>query len=143
MKQFLILFILLFNLTVIAQSESYAGTYERRSEMNDGSIFEYTINLNSHGTFLFHSYEMHTKTKSPEQHKYGKGKWEADKNIISFSTDEQLDLDETHELNFSNTRARIDRKSPRNKSPEIIPDLMRFFSSDISWVEGKKLVKTN
>lgn len=130
-------------MTLTAQSVGYNGNYEVKYKMNDGSIFEYKINLNSNGSFKFHYYAKHTRSKSPDQNIYGKGKWKADKNIISFIIDEQIDLDETHILNFKNTRARIDRKSPRNKSPEIIPDLMRFFKSDISLVEGLKLIKIN
>ena len=63
------------------------------------------------------------------------------KNIITFSTDELADLDEDHVLNLNNSKARLDRKSLRNTSPEVVPDLIWFYDSEVSIVKGLKLKK--
>lgn len=140
MKLTIILLFLNFHLSGFAQSTSYAGIYKVNYD-TENAVFEYKVELNSDGTFIFHSYSNHFNATPSEQIVNGKGTWKAKKNIISFSTDELNDLDKTYTLNFSNSKARIDRKSPRNKTLEDIPDLMRIYESDISWVKGKKLTK--
>ncbi len=140
MKFAVILLLFTYGQIACAQSANYDGTYGVRYE-NVNSIIEYTLTLNVDGTFQFHSYTNHFKATPPEQNTYGKGTWNAEKNIISFFTDDQHELDEKHTLDFSATKARVDRKSIRNKSPEVIPDKMRIYESEISWVKGMKLEK--
>ncbi|MBT8256252.1 MAG: hypothetical protein KJO23_06910 [Bacteroidia bacterium] len=141
MRLLFILTALCTQFSLTAHSQSYEGSYEVRYEMNDGSIFNYSISLKRDGSFLFHAYEYHTKAITPEKNNYGKGTWTAKKNLITFTSSTILDMDDKHTLNFTNTKARIDRKSPRNKSAEIVPDLMRIYESEISWIKGKKLTK--
>ena len=130
-------------IAVFAQTNGYEGNYGITHEMKDGSHFEYDLTLNTDGTFSFHAYEYHTKVLTPERHFYARGNWSAMKNLITFTTDSNIDLDEKYTLDFTNTKARIDRKSQRNKSPGIVKDVMRIYDSDIFWVKGKILTKDN
>ncbi|MEM7186253.1 MAG: hypothetical protein AAF466_06310 [Bacteroidota bacterium] len=125
------------------QETGLAGTYEVRYETTDGNTFLYEITLHPDNTFLFHSYEYHAKAQPPEKERFGKGRWEANKNLIVLSTNEENDLDDTHTLNLDKTKARIDRKSPRNKNPNPVPDVMRIYESPVPWVKGKKLTKVS
>ena len=136
------LFLCIFGQVTIAQSTSYEGTYKVRHEAIN-AIFENTLILNADETFSFHSYTNHFNATPSEKDTYGKGTWRAKKNIISFFTDEENELDEKNTLNFSNTKARVDRKSIRNKSPEVIADKMRIYESNIAWVQGMKLEKVD
>jgi hypothetical protein len=140
MKCTIILFFFTFSLTLFAQSKNYGGNYDVRFKTENAN-FEYKLSLKTGGTFLFHSYANHFKANPSAQHTFGKGTWKFNKKIISFSTDLQNDLDETYTLNFNNTKAIIDRKSSRNKSPEKVPDIMRIYDSKIFWIKGMKLTK--
>jgi len=123
MKHILTLFVLTFNLSVSAQSAKYAGDYEVRYETDKGEVIEYTLSLQTNGMFLFHFYRHLGKAK-PEENYYGRGKWNDDKNLISLYTDVKNDIDDTHTLNFNNSKARIISKSPRDKSTKIIKILI-------------------
>jgi hypothetical protein len=140
MKNITLIIFLVINLIGFAQTSSHNGTYQVKYD-TDNAIFEYTLNLESNGTFTFHSYTNHFNANPKEKNQYGKGKWVAKKNLISFIADENIDINDKFNLNLNNTRARIDMKSPRNKTSEIIPTTMRIYNSDIFWIKGLKLTK--
>ena len=133
--------ILAFNLSINAQSDNYAGTYEVRFDTKN-AIIEYNLNINSDGTFVFHSYSNHFQANPQEKNLYGKGTWNITKNIVTLETNVNDDINNKYSLNFKNTKGRIDQKSTRNKSSEIIPITMRIYDSDIPWIKGLKLTKT-
>lgn len=140
MKPLLTIIVLTVSVTVFSQPASYSGTYSMRYDTSNAEL-EYTLNLNEDGTFKFHFYRNNDCSTCVVENSYGKGTWTTKKNLIYFSVDQNTDLDEEHTLNLNNSKARVDRKSPRNKSPEIVPDTLRFYESDIFWVSGMKLIK--
>ena len=140
LHQISILIGLTFGMNALSQSFSPAGIY-KASYNTQNAIIEYSLSLKSDGTFVFQSNSNHFKETPSKKSSLSRGTWKAEKNIIIFNSDEQRDINEIYTLNFSNTKARIERKSPRNKSKEIIPDVIRIYESDIFWVKGKKLIK--
>lgn len=142
MRNFLILFITLCTSSIHAQSGIYNGSYEKTYEIDNGDFHQYKITLNPDGTFLYHSHSNISMGIPPEKNIFGKGTWRVENNIISLTTDRTKDLDETYTLDLSNTKARYESKSPRDKSNRIVPTKLKFYQSDISWVKGKKLLKS-
>jgi hypothetical protein len=142
MKSILIFFLAAFTFTLNTQSGTYNGKYELKLEADNGDFHDYKLNLNSDGTFVFRSNSHISKRITPKNNTYGKGTWKAEKNIISFTTDKVKDLDITHSLDFSNSKARYDSKSPRDKSDRVVPSKLKFYQSDIFWIKGIELLKS-
>jgi hypothetical protein len=142
MRNFLMLLLALFTMTLNAQSGIYDGTYILKLDADNGDFHKWEITLNPDSTFLFHSFSKISMGIPPEKSTYGKGTWRAEKNIIYFTTDKIKDLDETHTLDLSHTKARYESKSPRDKTDRVLPIKLKFYQSDISWVQGKVLLKS-
>lgn len=139
MKNLLFISTLLFSLFSFAQSKEHVGVY--KLDLGSKSHFEKTtLTLNSDGTFLFHFYDYRENGIPKERTKYGKGTWTSEGKLILFSVNEK-DVDDAHVLNFNNSKARFDTKSPRDKSDRIIPTSIRFYKSDIFWMVGRTMVK--
>ena len=114
MKKYLLL-ILISNLTLFSQSDKVAGDYTLTFG-NEDAQFDYKLTLKQDGTFYFFYYSKIKQGIPPEKTKYGKGKWTEENNVVSFSSDKQIDLNEKHTLDFSNSKARFIIKSPRDKT---------------------------
>ena len=142
MKNLLVLWLTTLSLTLTAQSDIYNGKYSIKYEADNGDYHGYEMTLDPDGTFIFHSYSKISKGIPPEKYSYGKGNWRAEKNIVSFSTDKIIDLDETHSLDFSKTKARYVIRSLRDKSDRVVPTRLKFYQSDIFWVKGEELLKS-
>ncbi|MBO9585670.1 MAG: copper resistance protein NlpE N-terminal domain-containing protein [Flavobacterium sp.] len=117
-------------LTLSAQSNQFAGDYTR-SLSSENHIIEYKLTLNQDGTFEFHSYSKIQGGVPPEVNKYGKGKWNAKDNLITFSTNKKEDLDSKYILDFNNSTARFIAKNPRDKSDKVVETKLQFLESDI------------
>lgn len=126
-----------FSISISGQNESYAGNYEF---LKGNKNFTQSLTLNSDGTFVFHSYEYHEAGIPKEKNYYAKGSWRQDKNIICFST-KPSDLDNKYTVDFNNSKARFDTKSPRDKSNRDVKTSIRFYDCDIFWVIGKTFYK--
>jgi len=139
----LLLTILLFvcNMAVFAQADKVAGDYALIMNTQEGDAFEYTLTLSADGTFSFHHYSNIKKGIPPEKHFYGKGKWTIEKNVVSFTSDKQTDLDAKQTVDFSNTKSRFDTKSPRDKTDKVVKTRLRFLSSEIPWMKRIDLDK--
>ena len=131
MKILITTFLLIFNLTLFAQSNNFAGDYARSLSEGGKYIIEYKLTLNQDGTFVFHSYSKMQGGRPPEVNKYGKGKWSAKDNMITFSTNKQEDFDEKYTLDFNNSAARFVTKNPRDKSDKIVKTRLAFVASEI------------
>ncbi|PKP18078.1 MAG: hypothetical protein CVU07_02715 [Bacteroidetes bacterium HGW-Bacteroidetes-23] len=138
MKQFLLLLITSFSLSLSAQNEEYAGNYFLFNETEKGEILDYKLDLNSDGTFQFTSYRKDISKN--EYHHYSKGTWTVSNKVIHFTT-ENIDLEDKKSLNFSGTTARVFKKSPRDKSDVIKPTFLQFYKSKIPWIENLKISK--
>lgn len=139
----LLIFLIVANSTLLAQPESYVGNYTKRSESTQSkSILEYSLTLNSDSTFLIHIYR-NLDPSQPEENWFGKGTWKLEgTHTLVFYSNEQSDLDEKYTLNCTNTKARSNRKSPRNTSLKVEKESLRFFQSEILWLKGLELFKT-
>ncbi len=134
MRCIFIIAFLVFNLNIFGQS----GIYVKKSESKTNETkLEWTLTLKPDGTFL---YQFHRKLKggNPEENFYGKGVWKSKKNLVFFYS-ENKDIDETHTMNFNNSKARINSKSKRNKSNRIIKTSIRFYESKIPEITGLEL----
>ncbi|MCK7589615.1 copper resistance protein NlpE [Subsaxibacter sp. CAU 1640] len=135
-------FLAIFLVQVAVYSQlSIEGTYQLKVDATNATL-QRTLTLNSDGTFVFHSYEKHEQGLPKEKNFYGKGTWTVEKNVIIFKT-KSSDLDEKYQLDLTGTQARFDRKSPRDKSDRDIKTSLRFFASEIFWIKGMTLIKTD
>jgi len=141
MKLLITTFLLIFNLTLFAQSNNFAGDYTRSLSEEGKHIIEYKLTLNQDGTFVFHSYSKMQGGRPPEVNKYGKGKWSAKDNMITFSTNKQEDFDEKYTLDFNNSAARFVTKNPRDKSDKIVKTRLVFVASEIFWMQRIDIFK--
>ncbi|QOG01927.1 hypothetical protein [Flavobacterium sp. MDT1-60] len=136
MKHFITTILLIFNLTLFAQSNQFAGDYQRTlSDTQTKSVIEHKLTLNQDGTFVFHSYSNIKGGVPPEVNKYGKGKWTSKDNLITFSSNKQEDFDEKYTLDFNKSIARFVTKNPRDKSDKIVKTKLAFLESGIFWME--------
>lgn len=133
--------LLIFNLTLFAQSKQIAGDYTRSLGEEGKHIIEYKLTLNEDGTFEFHSYSKIQGATPPEVNKYGKGKWSAKDNLVTFSTNKKEDLDSKYTLDFSNSAARFITKNPKDKSDKIVKTKLQFLESQIGWMKRIDIFK--
>jgi hypothetical protein len=135
MKLLITSFLLIFSLTLSAQSNPFSGNYTR-SLSTEKHIIEYKLTLNPDGTFVFHSYSKIQNGNPAEENKYGKGKWSAKDNLITFSANKKEDLDSKYTLDFNNSTARFVAKNPRDKSDKIVKTKLQFLESGIFWIKS-------
>ena len=140
MKRIFIAIFLIGTMTSFSQSEKIFGNYFLMLG-NEKHQIEYKLNLNSDGSFVFHSYTNNQNGIPPITDKYGKGMWILDGKVISFITDKEKDLDEKHTMDFSNSKARFITKPSRDKTDRMIKDRLKFFKSEIFWIEGLDIFK--
>ncbi len=141
MKRFLITIFLISTFTLYSQADKITGKYFLELG-NEKHQIEYRLNINSDGTFDFHSYSNNKNGIPPIVHKYGKGTWSADGKVVSFLTNNEKDLDDKHTLNFSASKARFITKPSRNKTDRIIKTRLKFYESEILWIKGLDIFKT-
>jgi hypothetical protein len=141
MKLLLATLLLISNLTVLAQSNGFAGDYNRTFSKERDHLLDYKLTLNPDGTFLFHYYSKIKNGIPAEVNKYGKGKWTAKDNVITFSSNKQEDFDEKYTLDFNNSKARFITKNPRDKSDRIIKTRLAFLESEIPWMQRIDIYK--
>lgn len=133
--------LLIFTLTLSAQSASFSGDYTRSLGEEGKHIIEYKLTLNPDGTFEFHSYQKMQGGNPPEGNKYGKGKWSAKDNMITFSANKKEDFDEKYTLDFNKSIARFVIKNPRDKSDKVIKTKLQFLESGIFWMKRIDIFK--
>ena len=141
MKLLLTTLLFLFNLTIYAQSNAIAGDYNRNFSKEGDHLIEYKLTLHQDATFVFHSYSKIKNGVPPEVNKYGKGKWTAKDNVITFSSNKQEDFDAKYTLDFNKSKARFVTKNPRDKSDRIIKTKLTFVESEIQWIQRLDVFK--
>ena len=77
----------------------------------------------------------------PETNKYGKGKWSAKGNLITFSADKKEDFDDKYTLDLNKTIARYVTKNPRDKSDKIVKTKLTLLESEIFWLQRLDIFK--
>lgn len=141
MKVLITFFLLVFNLTLFAQSNQLAGEYSRSLSEKEKHTIEYKLTLNPDGTFVFHSYSKLQDGNPTEDNKYGKGKWSAKDNLITFSANKKEDLDSKYTLDFNNSTARFITKNSRDKSDKVVKTKLQFLKSEIFWMKSIDVFK--
>ncbi|MDY0988713.1 hypothetical protein SOM12_14880 [Flavobacterium sp. CFBP9031] len=141
MKPLITSFLLILTLTLSAQSNQFVGEYSRSLSEKEKHTIEYKLTLNPDGTFLFHSYSKIQGGNSAEDNKYGKGKWSAKENLITFSTNKKEDFDSKYTLDFNNSTARFIAKNPRDKSNKVVKTKLQFLESQIFWMKSIDIFK--
>ena len=141
MKLILAILLFILNLTLSAQSNQVVGDYTRSLSEEGKHIIEYKLTLNQDGTFVFHSYTKMQGGTPPEVNKYGKGKWSAKDNMITFSSNKKEDFDEKYILDFNNSKARFVTKNPRDKTDQIVKTRLIFLASEIPWMQRIDIFK--
>lgn len=141
MKLLITSFLLILTLTLSAQSNQFVGEYSRSLSEKEKHTIEYKLTLNPNGTFLFHSYSKIQGGNSAEDNKYGKGKWSAKDNLITFSANKKEDFDSKYTLDFNNSTARFIAKNPRDKSDKVVKTKLQFLESEIFWMKSIDLFK--
>lgn len=141
MKILIVIFLLMSNMTLLAQTNTLVGDYSLTLGTEGDHLFKYNLTLNSDGTFFFDYYSNIKQGIPPEVNKYGKGKWTEKDNVVTFYSDKNLDLDDKYTLDFTKSKARFVTKSPRNKTAEIIKTRLRFIESEIFWMKGINFFK--
>ena len=141
MKLIVTTLLLIFNLTLFAQTNNFAGDYTRSLGEEGKHVIEYKLTLNQDGTFLFHSYSKIQGGIPPEVNKYGKGKWSSKDNIITFSANKQEDFNDQYTLDFNKTTARFVTKNVRDKSDRVVKTRLTFVETEIRWLERLDLFK--
>lgn len=141
MKLTITALLLILNLTLFAQSKQIVGDYTRSLSEEGKHTIEYKLTLNEDGTFEFHSYTKLQGGTPPEVNKYGKGKWSAKNNLVTFSSDKKEDLNSKYTLDFSNSTARFITKNPRDKTDQIVKTRLTFLESKMFWLKGIDIFK--
>lgn len=141
MKPLITSFLLILTLTLSAQSNQFVGEYSRSLSEKEKHTIEYKLTLNPDGTFLFHSYSKIQGGNSTEDNKYGKGKWSAKDNLITFSANKKEDFDSKYTLDFNNSTARFIAKNPRDKSDKVVKTKLQFLESEIFWMKSIDVFK--
>ncbi|MCD0473324.1 copper resistance protein NlpE [Flavobacterium sp. EDS] len=141
MKLLITTLLLIFNLTLFAQSSNFAGDYNRTLTEEGKHKIEYKLTLNQDGTFLFHSYSKIQGGNPPEINKYGKGKWSSKDNVITFSSNKNEDFNDKYTLDFNNSKARFVTKNPKNKTDQVIKTKLTFLESGIFWMQKLDVFK--
>ncbi len=139
MKHILSFLILIFSLSLSAQSIEHVGEYKLKLG-EENHLIENKLILNQNGTFLFHHYDKISNGIPPERNSYGKGTWISKDKLMFFSTDENH-IYESNELDFNNSKARFISKTPRNKLAKVVKTAIRFYESNIFWMTGITLIK--
>lgn len=126
---------------VYGQENEIVGEYGKRSDLILNHVVKWILTLDGDGTFSYNFYRHLSCDNCEEENFSGKGTWTAQKNIITFETDVEKDLDNTYTKNFTNTKARFQSKSARNTTEKLIPSTLIFYESPLSGVKGLKLQK--
>ncbi|QLC65573.1 copper resistance protein NlpE N-terminal domain-containing protein [Flavobacterium sp. LPB0248] len=140
MKLIITALLLIIKLNLFAQSNQFAGDYTRSLSTEKHKI-EYKLTLNQDGTFEFHSYSNMQGGNPEEGNLYGKGKWSAKDNLVTFSSDKKTDLDEKYTLDFSHSTARFVTKNARDKSDKVVKTKLQFLESEIFWIKRIDIFK--
>lgn len=138
--KYLLLFTLLLS-SVITNAQDVAGVYQIKSD-SDGFSLIRKLTLNIDGSFEFYNYRYIENGIPKETLSYGKGSWTKDKKVITFST-KASDLDKKYTLDFNNSKARFNTKSPRGKSNRVIADFIVFYETDVFIAQRLKLFKSS
>jgi len=142
MKLLIATLLFISSVTLSAQSNQFAGNYSRSLSEKEKHTIEYKLTLNPDGTFEFHSYSKIQGGNPAEDNKYGKGKWSAKDNLITFSANKKEDFDSKYTLDFTNSSARFVTKNPRDKSAKVVKTKLQFLESEIFWMKGIDIFKS-
>ncbi|WP_047549619.1 hypothetical protein [Psychroserpens sp. Hel_I_66] len=134
----LLLLLFLFH-AFILNAQDVAGVYQIKSDTDEFSHIR-KLTLNHDGTFEFYHYRFIANGIPKETRSYGKGTWTLENKVITFSA-EASDLDSKYTLDFNNSKARFNTKSPRDKTNRVFADFIIFYKTDVVLAQRLKLFK--
>ncbi|WP_223549858.1 hypothetical protein [Aestuariivivens sp. NBU2969] len=141
MRKMILILFLMVSLVTFSQSEKVVGDYKITLGNKENHLIEYKLVLNRDHTFFFRAFTEIKKGIPSKVNTYGKGTWAFENNIVSFSADKTTDFNDKYTLDFNNTQARFVTKSPRDKTNRDIKTKLRFFKSNIFWMQRIDLFK--
>ncbi|PKQ45670.1 copper resistance protein NlpE N-terminal domain-containing protein [Confluentibacter flavum] len=109
-----------------AQSKIEYGDYQVDFLDDENEGIQYTLTLNEEHTFKFHFFRKPKGANNPKENYYAKGTWASENNLIVFDAEDDLDLNEEYTLNFKNSKARFNTKSPRDVSARVVKTSINF-----------------
>ena len=129
------------HLAFFAQSKIEHGNYQVNFLDAENEGIQYTLTLNEDKTFKFHFFRKPKGANNPQENYYAKGTYTSENNLIFFDAHDDLDLNEDYTLNFKNSKARFNTKSPRDVSTRVVKTSVKFYDSELFWVKGLELFK--
>lgn len=134
--------LVLFSLsTCLLNAQDVVGVYQIKSDSENFSLTR-TLTIKKDGTFEFYNYRYDDKGIPKVTQTYGKGTWAKNKKVITFST-VASDLDSKYTLDFNNSKARFNTKSPRDKTNRIFADFIVFYDTEVDIAKRLKLFKSS
>lgn len=125
---------------VVAQEPTMVGTYTRNLPLNNGGKIYYEVNLHQDSTFTLIYYRK-LATDRTEQNTHCQGQWKLiGPKKVELMADSTL-FKTPNFINLKETKAHFIAKSPRNKSKQNIPTLLKIYQSNIPWIKGAALEK--
>lgn len=122
-------------------AQDVAGVYQIKSDSEEHSSIR-TLTLNIDGTFEFYGYDKNHDVIGNKTNYYGKGTWTKEKKVITFST-EASDLDLKYTLDFNNSKARFNSKSPRDKTDRVFANFIIFYETNVFIAQRLKLFQSS
>lgn len=123
-----------------SQTTPYSGEYANKNKTENGEVYEWHLSLKEDGTFLYHFYRDLNCNQCIEEHFYGKGTWKGSKKVITFYAKE-TDIDVNHTINFNKSKARVYKKTSKNKSKKNHKQSIWFYASETPSIKGLQLYK--
>ncbi|CDF78506.1 hypothetical protein BN863_7940 [Formosa agariphila KMM 3901] len=140
MKKLLVIFILISQYALVAQTKIAVGDYKYEAKLTDGNALTHEVTLHPNGTYAYTYYRFIEAGIPQKEHKSDGGTWKITNKLISFtSNNKNQSKEET--IDLSHSKARLDYKSPRNTSSENSPTTIQFHESDIPWIKSYTLTK--
>jgi hypothetical protein len=126
---------------LFVRAQDAVGVYQMKTD-SDGFSLIRKLTLNADGTFEFYNYRFIEKGIPKITRSYGKGTWTKNKKVITFST-EASDVDSKYTLDFNNSKARFNSKSPRDKTNRVFAEFIVFYETDVFIAQRLKLFKSS
>ena len=140
MKSLLLFIALTFTITTI-QSQEIEGTYANKWLANTGEGIEYTLTLDTEGTFTFDYTRMY-KDEVPDTNVKVNGTWKMEGHLLVLDTDTTNDDNHKIASGLNLNKARFVSVSPRNPNFNLVKPSLKFYSSDVFYAKDMELIKT-
>lgn len=115
-------------------------TFDRNAEGKFQNKATWELQLQKDGNFLYH-FQRKLKDQEIEDY-YARGTYTSKDLVVTFVPTPDTEENST-KVTFKNTKARVHKRHPRNKSSEQEPVYIHFFASLNKAIKGLKLYQTD